>query len=553
MDYNSNRKQLVLPEYGRNVQKMVDFALTVEDQAERNLVAKSIIAIMGNMYPHLRDVSDFRHKLWDHLAIMSDFKLDIDSPYETPTKEKLQEKPDKLPYNNQRIKYRHYGKTIEALIAKAIEIEEPKEDWEQVGQVGFNNMEVSNGSLDMADSGDVFAMTADYVSSTGMSVYGVYQLNNDSWELVGTEESSQGFSYSRVRMSVSPDGVPYVYDGASSVKKLENNAWIQVGSSLSNYDYCTLAFAPDGKLWFFGVLNGSGQALVLDNGTWVNQGMIHNDIMVFTTVKFDSNAYPVVLYATNFSPSLGYSQVSRWNGTSFDLVSGGYIHDSQVAWNHGLAITSTDEIYVGMSLIDDNDNMWLFKLENNSWNVIDSNITGGAIGECHLDTDDEDNVIIAYTDVLESEAVSVLKYDGTDFVYMGIPGFTGEGSSLEGLTMEGSNPWVLYKEATMGENPSVKKYVDLRPGDPSSTADNVVDRTIQVFPNPTTGVFTLKYEYAKSFEVIDLMGRMVQNGQIMESDNSQIEVNMSTSANGVYLLTVHGKNKTEVIQLVVQH
>ena len=127
MDYNSNRKQLVLPEYGRNVQKMVDFALTVEDQVERNLVAKSIIAIMGNMYPHLRDVSDFRHKLWDHLAIMSDFKLDIDSPYETPTKEKLQEKPDKLPYNNQRIKYRHYGKTIEALIAKAIEIEEPKE------------------------------------------------------------------------------------------------------------------------------------------------------------------------------------------------------------------------------------------------------------------------------------------------------------------------------------------------------------------------------------------------------------------------------------------
>ncbi|MCT4602509.1 MAG: DUF4290 domain-containing protein [Marinifilum sp.] len=127
MDYNSNRKHLVLPEYGRNVQKMVDFALTVEDREERNRVVKSIIAIMGNMYPHLRDVSDFRHKLWDHLAIMSDFKLDIDSPFELPTKEKLAEKPEKVPYNNQRIKYRHYGKTIEALIAKAIEIEEQKE------------------------------------------------------------------------------------------------------------------------------------------------------------------------------------------------------------------------------------------------------------------------------------------------------------------------------------------------------------------------------------------------------------------------------------------
>jgi hypothetical protein len=106
---------------------MVDFALTVEDREERNRVVKSIIAIMGNMYPHLRDVSDFRHKLWDHLAIMSDFKLDIDSPFELPTKEKLAEKPEKVPYNNQRIKYRHYGKTIEALIAKAIEIEEQKE------------------------------------------------------------------------------------------------------------------------------------------------------------------------------------------------------------------------------------------------------------------------------------------------------------------------------------------------------------------------------------------------------------------------------------------
>jgi hypothetical protein len=106
---------------------MVDFALTVEDNEERNRVAKSIIAVMGNMYPHLRDVSDFRHKLWDHLAIMSDFKLDIDSPFESPTKEKLTEKPEKVPYSNQKIRYRHYGKTIESLIEKAIELEDEKE------------------------------------------------------------------------------------------------------------------------------------------------------------------------------------------------------------------------------------------------------------------------------------------------------------------------------------------------------------------------------------------------------------------------------------------
>jgi len=127
MDYNSNRVKLLLPEYGRNVQMMVDFAMKIEDRDERNKAAKTIISIMGNMYPHLRDVSDFRHKLWDHLAIMTDFKFDIDSPYELPTKEKLAEKPEVLPYNTHRIRYRHYGKIIESMVKKAIEMEDEKE------------------------------------------------------------------------------------------------------------------------------------------------------------------------------------------------------------------------------------------------------------------------------------------------------------------------------------------------------------------------------------------------------------------------------------------
>jgi len=127
MDYNSTREKLLLPEYGRNVQMMVDYAMKIEDRDERNKAAKTIISIMGNMYPHLRDVSDFRHKLWDHLAIMTDFKFDIDSPYELPTKEKLAEKPEVLPYNNHRIRFRHYGKIIESMVQKAIEIEDEKE------------------------------------------------------------------------------------------------------------------------------------------------------------------------------------------------------------------------------------------------------------------------------------------------------------------------------------------------------------------------------------------------------------------------------------------
>lgn len=127
MKYNTQEKRLALPEYGRNIQNMVDYCVTIEDREERKRCANSIINVMGNMFPHLRDVNDFKHILWDHLAIMSDFKLDIDYPYEIVKKEELYTRPPRIPYNNSRIRYRHYGKTLELMIRKATEYPEGAE------------------------------------------------------------------------------------------------------------------------------------------------------------------------------------------------------------------------------------------------------------------------------------------------------------------------------------------------------------------------------------------------------------------------------------------
>ena len=118
---------MALPEYGRCVQNMVDHALTIEDRAERQRCANTIVNIMGGMFPHLREVPDFKHKLWDHLAIMSDFKLDIDYPYEIVRPDYLNVKPDRIPYSSGKIRYRHYGRAIEQLIQKAVEMPEGEE------------------------------------------------------------------------------------------------------------------------------------------------------------------------------------------------------------------------------------------------------------------------------------------------------------------------------------------------------------------------------------------------------------------------------------------
>ena len=124
LQYNTDRTQLIIPEYGRHVQIMVNQLIVTHDREERNQMSKAIIGIMGNMNPHLRDVPDFQHKLWDQLFIMSDFELDVDSPFEKPQRELLMQKPERLAYPKTNLKYRFYGNNIKNMINVA-------KDWEE--------------------------------------------------------------------------------------------------------------------------------------------------------------------------------------------------------------------------------------------------------------------------------------------------------------------------------------------------------------------------------------------------------------------------------------
>lgn len=124
MEYNSQRADLVMPEYGRNVQQMIDLVLKVEDRAERTKQAKAVIKIMTQINPKTKELENYEHKLWDHLHIISGYKLDVDSPFEAPSPKAFETKPENVPYPARNIKYRHYGKTIQDLILKAIDTPE---------------------------------------------------------------------------------------------------------------------------------------------------------------------------------------------------------------------------------------------------------------------------------------------------------------------------------------------------------------------------------------------------------------------------------------------
>lgn len=137
MEYNTTRSKMLMPEYGRNVQRMVEYLMTIEDKAQRRKNAEAIIELMGTLNPHLKTIEDYKHKLWDHLVQMTDFKLDVDAPYPAPTREQLQKKPVPLPYPQADIAHRHMGKNIEVLIQKALKEQDPEKKQGLVQAIGY--------------------------------------------------------------------------------------------------------------------------------------------------------------------------------------------------------------------------------------------------------------------------------------------------------------------------------------------------------------------------------------------------------------------------------
>jgi len=126
MEYNTTRNHLIMKEYGRHIQKMIEYLLSLEDREERQRNAYAVIELMGFLNPHLKNVEDFRHKLWDHLFLISDFKLDVESPYPIPTRETLKARPERLRYPKSHPKFNHLGRNIEVVIDKALKEENPE-------------------------------------------------------------------------------------------------------------------------------------------------------------------------------------------------------------------------------------------------------------------------------------------------------------------------------------------------------------------------------------------------------------------------------------------
>jgi hypothetical protein len=180
MEYNTTRKKLAMPEYGRNVQKMINYAISIEDRDKRLRVAHVIVNIMAQMHPKLKEAADYKHKLWDHLFIISNWEIDVEGPFPAPPRDVLNSKPERVPYKSGKIKYKPYGKNIEALINKAIEYEEGPEK-EAFMKAIANHLKKSylNWNRDSVNDDLIFEHFAD-LSAGKLNIKGDFKLNDTS-------------------------------------------------------------------------------------------------------------------------------------------------------------------------------------------------------------------------------------------------------------------------------------------------------------------------------------------------------------------------------------
>jgi len=233
MDYNTSRNKLVIPEYGRNVQRMVEYAIGIEDREKRNELAKYIVRIMTQMHLSAGYFGDYTQKIWDHLFIISDFNLDVDSPFPLPDRERIQSKPESVEYSDGKIRYRTYGRNLEKIIEKAVELEPGEEKDALIRLIAsnlkkaylmWNSSSIDDGQiikdLDRMSSGKL-VIPEDYEFPSAVELIGKkksYSNNKKSYQSKGRDQKSN-----------------YRKSGRTDNRGKNDNRQSKYSSSTSNY------------------------------------------------------------------------------------------------------------------------------------------------------------------------------------------------------------------------------------------------------------------------------------------------------------------------------
>lgn len=415
-----------------------------------------------------------------------------------------------------------------------IEVTESSADWVQVGLPGLSIVAADYTDIDFDSDGNPIVL----ISNGGNDQLYVYKYVNDAWEQQGGNLAGEAF---HTGMAVGPDNSVYVISG-NFVNRLVDGNWQQLGGSVSPAGaiYGDIIVTPDGTPYVAVFPFGGNAAYMYDGNSWVNVGPFTDAHAVWNRMTLNNEGQPMILYGTD-GQNIAYSEVVAWDGSDWNLLGDYYVEpNSQTYFDHDVAVGPNGEVYAALTIGLGEQALNVYQLVDDVWELHTENISGGATQSCGIEVDNDGNIYVGFRDETESAKVSVMKYDGADWSYVGLAGFTNIADNVSlGLDKNGV-PYVAYSDEGFGSKLSVKKFEDLTVNSFNPVFEQ---NNLTVFPNPNKGTFTLEYESGESYEVYDNQGKLIQFGLLPDNSTNTHTIQLDDIPNGIYMIKVIGSDK----------
>lgn len=404
-------------------------------------------------------------------------------------------------------------------------VEDVTVDWTQVGDAGFSQAGVDKIDFELSSTGQPYVLT------TEDGIIKLYQFELGVWQQLGGSITG---NTSHLDFALDNTNTPYIFSDGK-IQKYNGTSWEQVGNSLSSDGiYPSITFDNSGNPFVvYWIGGGNTYAYHLSGNTWVatGNGAFTDTEGVWVRSKQDETGSPMIIYGTD-AGSIAYSEIAKYDGSNWTTL-GGHIASSQTYFDHDFTVTSTGDIYAALTIGVSTQEINIYKYNGSSWDLHSENVSGGATGNCRLEVDHNDHLILAFRDETQGGKTSVMKYDGSNWEHLGLPGFTPIAGDHALQVSSDGVPYVAYSDASVSEKVSMKKYDELELSTIHFNADH-----IQLYPNPNKGEFVVKVNEGSVYSIYSIDGQLVETGKLKLLENNTYKVVASHLEKGMYIFSV---------------
>lgn len=428
-----------------------------------------------------------------------------------------------------------------------LEIASSEGDWIQVGQQGINGFKPSAVDLEISKNGTPFMM----FSNAKNSAIAVYEFQNDTWQKLGNDLTGDAF-----HASMTLDGEAPVVFSNGIASKWDGSKWNQLGSKLPGdfFIFSDIIRAGDSTLFavYFAPSDNQTHTYRYDGSSWTFSGDVTDKYTVWNRFKLDQSGNPMLIYGID-GVNISYSQVSSWDGVKWNVLGNGHIDTVRTFYDHDITMDKNGNIYAVLTYGSVLQTLNVYKLNSvdDTWELAKSNLAGGAVKRCKIESDHLGNVFVAYRDESNAGKTSVQKFDGQNWLYVGSQAFTEiAGEQSLALNPDGV-PYVAYADASLNDQVNVKKFKK------STTAvhsEPIADYDLVLYPNPTSGNLIIRTKSADSYQVLNAFGQILTRGKLSSStdqSHSTTQIDLSGLNDGMYFICIKGNAGIQTSKLML--